>query len=123
VNDQAHQLMMQLIQKVNELGSKEAIQRLKIASDERKAAAGDMAGIIESEIKAGQQAAASVLTAQLQAILKQLDAGLDVQQEAAAMSAQNQDQGQHAQPTNGVPQPPTGPPQPQPGAPSTALLQ
>lgn len=89
--NQAHGLIQQLLQKVQELGSKEAIERLKIASKERIASGEIAAGIIEAEYKAGIDAAHDVLSGQVQAILKELDNAIDVQAEARAMAAQGAD--------------------------------
>jgi Phage P22-like portal protein len=82
--NQAHGLITQLLQKVEELGNKDAIERLKIASTERRAAGSDMAGIIESEIKAGQAADLAALNGRIEGILAELDKASDVQLQAAA---------------------------------------
>lgn len=86
--NQAHGLIQQLLQKVQELGNKDAIERLKIASKERIAAAGDMALIVASEVKAGQNANLAALNGQIQGILSELDKATDV--EAAAQMAEIQ---------------------------------
>ena len=70
---QADALIKTLMQKVQELSSKDQLERLKLFVQMKIAAASDMAGIIESEVKAGQTAARDVLLAQLEMILKQLD--------------------------------------------------
>lgn len=115
---QADDLIKQLLQKVQELGSKEAIQRLQIASKERIAAAGNLSGILESEIKAGQEASHEILVQQLQAIIRELDRAQDVQDETDQMSAPPG--GQQPQPS--APQSiPAGPVMP--GAPLSAAPQ
>ena len=117
VNQQAHGLLQQAMQKISELGSEEAIKRLKIASDERKAAATVMGTLAVQEMKDRQAGAHSVLLASLEQIVKQLDMAADVQQEAAATEPQTPG---GAAPHPSTPAPPQGsPPQAQPpqGAP------
>jgi len=114
---QAGQLINQLLKKVAELGSKEAIQRLQIASKERIAAGNQIAQIVAQEAKTGHESAHSVLLAQLQVILKQLDQQMDVAAEASA------DQGGPAQ----LPAAPAAPANPAPSglgmpAPATPAL-
>jgi hypothetical protein len=126
VNDQAHQLIMQLVAKVNEMGSKEDLERLKIASNERIAAGKDLAGIVEAELAAKQKGAFAVLEAQLKNIAAQLQGGQDVQSEKQEEATDITQTSTPTQPANGAPQPPTTPApawQPPPGAPNTALLQ
>ena len=99
--NQAHQLITQLLQKVEELGNKDALERLKIASAERRAAAADMAGIIEAEVKAGQAADLAALNGRIEGILAELDKATDVQaaqQLATAQDAQTAGQSQPAGP-------------------------
>jgi hypothetical protein len=110
VANQAHGLIQQLLQKVEQLGSKEAIERLKIASKERIAAASDAAGIIEAELKAKQVGAFAVLEAKLQAILSELDQASDVQEEAQSMSPSPDQSGS-----------PSAPPTPAPAQPLAGL--
>lgn len=123
VNDQAHQLIMRLVQKINELGSKESIQKLAIASRERIAAANNAAGVVEAELKAGQLGAMAVLEAQLQAMLKQLDTAQDVQQSNAAEPVAPPAPGAAPAPeAQGAPQlPQPGVPAPTPGTPLAGL--
>lgn len=85
--DQGHQLIQRLLQKVNEFGEKRTVELLQIASKERIAAAGDRAGILEAQIKAGEQVAHDVLMAQLEHILSSLENAQDVQIAAASDSS------------------------------------
>lgn len=115
VLDQAHGLIQQLLLKVQELGDKRSIELLQIASKERIAAAGDMAGILEAEFKAKLDANNSVLMTEMEAILKQLQGALDVKQLQASTAAQASAQpDQSASPTPAPASPaPAGTPAPQ----------
>ena len=113
VNQQAHGLIQQLIQKVNQLGSEQELKFLQIASKERMAAASNVTQILAAEAKAGTMGAHSVLQAQLQVILKQLDQALDVQSAQAGLNAPAGPGGAGAPP----PPAPPSPPAPQPGGP------
>lgn len=84
---QADQLIQKLLQKVQELGNKRSVELLQIASKERIAAAGDRAGILEAQIKAGEQVAHDVLMAELEHILGSLENARDVQIAAASDSS------------------------------------
>lgn len=120
--NQAHGLIQKLLQKVEELGNKDAIERLKIASAERKTAATVLGGIIQSEVKAGQAANLAVLNGQIEGLLAELDKQTDVQM--ASQMQQPSDDGsnqgataapapQPSDPTSGLsaPTPPQGPAQ------------
>lgn len=76
-DDMASQLIQKLLDKVNQLGSQEAIKRLEIASKERIAAANNRTQLMMVEAKAGQEAAHSVLMAELESILRSLETAED----------------------------------------------
>lgn len=110
--NQAHGLITQLLQKVEELGNKDAIERLKIIHADRRAAASDMAGIIESEVKAGQAANLAVLNGRIEGILAELDKASDIQlQVGVGAPPPSADAGQGAPPgASGAPATPTAQP-------------
>lgn len=103
--NQAHALITQLLQKVEELGNKDAIERLKIASSERKTAATVMGGIIQSEVKSGQEAELAALNGRIQGILAELDKATDVQMQTQQPG--QADQGQPPAGPQGAGTPPT----------------
>lgn len=70
---QADDLIKKLLDKVDELGSEEAIRRLEIASKEKIAAAGDQTSILVAAMKDDARAQQSVLGARLQFILDSME--------------------------------------------------
>lgn len=122
---QADALIKQLLAKVQQLGSQQMTKFLEIASKERIAAANNMANILAAEAKAGNMGAHSVLMAQIEVILKQLDQALDVQTATATagLNAPAAPGGPATpNPEGALAQPaalPTAPPSPAPQAPPT----
>lgn len=118
----ADALIQQLLHKIQELGSKESIQRLQIASKERIAAAQNLTTLLGSEIKAGQEASHAVLMAELEFYLKQLDTAQDVQAEADQMNTPPPG-GAGPISSGGPGEAPPGAPQPVPAGPSVPGVQ
>lgn len=119
LNQQAHGLIENLLDKVKELGSAEAIRRLEIASKERIAAGNNLTTLIGSELKAGQAATHEVLLKQLELIVTALNQSEDKVegQQQASQLANAQLPAQPSQAFNGH-LPPGLPPGVPPGLPA-----
>lgn len=81
-NQQMHALIQQLTASVNELSNKLIGERLKLASQERVAIHGDMAGIVEALIKA-KSSGAEALLAEVGQTLRDREAALLASNETA----------------------------------------
>lgn len=107
---QAHAIIVKLIARVNELGDKNITERMKIASNERIAAARDRTDIVVGDMKATHEANLELLIAQLEAALSELEHGQSMEQQAAAAAEAQQGQDDESEPQGAAPAAATVPP-------------
>lgn len=105
LDQQSRDIIQKLISKVNELGDKNFMERLRLATQERIAAAGDRTTLAAAAMTHGQEANMAVLNAQLQAILRALENDSPENQPQAPKTQQATAQASAA-PVNGSPAPP-----------------
>lgn len=91
LNDQAHQIIEKLVQKVNDLGDTNLTKRLEIAARKEIAAAGDRTTLMAKAMDHGQEAAMTLMNARLEALLQALSEPEDEGEKS--VNGQTPDQG------------------------------
>lgn len=119
VNEQGHQIIQGLLQKVQELGDKNFMERYKLAVQERIAAGSDRTTLAVAQLKIGGDAEKAIFQAQWSALMQMLenDNPDNQPQPKKSVNGQSAPAAHPAAPANGVPAPPVGGPPPDQGAP------